>query len=325
MAQRIANEGEHRRGLVLGLTLAEILLLLLFLLLLALGVRVHNLVHTNAELHGAIADLEPLFAEIRTQGWFSSESVEVLVKRLAHMQQLERQVSALTERNAELETRLAGLQALGFDTTEKLKALEPIIRAASQINPEDPPSVLRRGMAMVKTVGMDIEPDRLKSLSEMASKGETRDKKIAELTAEGDRFRRERDNLMRRGNGLTYPSCWTGADGRTEYIFDVTIRDTGMTVRDIAPSNRATDPALKYIDPFPRNREIDDRLFLSATTKLFNWSKEQNCRFYSVIRDGTGATSKERYKYLRTVVENHFYPLHLSVNADFGEKAARWF
>ena len=40
MSQRIADELEHRRGLVLGLTLAEVLLLLLFVLLLALSGRI---------------------------------------------------------------------------------------------------------------------------------------------------------------------------------------------------------------------------------------------------------------------------------------------
>ena len=39
MPQRLVNEREHRRGLVLGLTLAEMLLLLVFVLLLALGAR----------------------------------------------------------------------------------------------------------------------------------------------------------------------------------------------------------------------------------------------------------------------------------------------
>ena len=34
------------------------------------------------------------------------------------------------------------------------------------------------------------------------------------------------------------------------------------------------------------------------------------------------ATSKERYRYLRMVVESHFYPLHLSVNAPAYKVAA---
>jgi hypothetical protein len=38
MTTRVVDEREHRRGLVLGLTLAEVLLLLLFLVMLALSI-----------------------------------------------------------------------------------------------------------------------------------------------------------------------------------------------------------------------------------------------------------------------------------------------
>ena len=40
MASRTADEREQRRGLILGLTLAEVLLLLLFLLLLVLSSQI---------------------------------------------------------------------------------------------------------------------------------------------------------------------------------------------------------------------------------------------------------------------------------------------
>jgi hypothetical protein len=42
MASRVADEREQRRGLILGLTLAEVLLLLLFLLLLVLGSQIRH-------------------------------------------------------------------------------------------------------------------------------------------------------------------------------------------------------------------------------------------------------------------------------------------
>jgi hypothetical protein len=38
------------------------------------------------------------------------------------------------------------------------------------------------------------------------------------------------------GNGLTYPSCWTTATGQTEYIFDVTLADAGVLVRNATPA-----------------------------------------------------------------------------------------
>src|SRR4051812_31478017 len=52
MARFLLDEREHRRGLVLGLTLAEVLILLLFMLLLAFGDRLNRL-----EQHKKSADV----------------------------------------------------------------------------------------------------------------------------------------------------------------------------------------------------------------------------------------------------------------------------
>ena len=66
MSQRILDEREHRRGLVLGLTLAEILILLLFLLLLALGVRLNKL-----EEEKKIAEAER--QEVKVTNWLKEK------------------------------------------------------------------------------------------------------------------------------------------------------------------------------------------------------------------------------------------------------------
>ena len=52
------NESEHRRGLVLGLTLAEVLILLLFLILLALGSRLIKAEHNLDAASSILAELQ---------------------------------------------------------------------------------------------------------------------------------------------------------------------------------------------------------------------------------------------------------------------------
>src|SRR3982074_1340552 len=61
MAPRIVDERQHRRGLILGLTLAEVLLLLLFLLMLALAIPLKSRIETGRHSE---ADLEALRAQI---------------------------------------------------------------------------------------------------------------------------------------------------------------------------------------------------------------------------------------------------------------------
>jgi hypothetical protein len=121
-----------------------------------------------------------------------------------------------------------------------------------------------------------------------------------------ERVTSERNNLMRTGNGLTYPSCWRTAEGKTEYIFDITIQDDGMVIRDATPS-RANDSAMKLVSGLARNEVVNESAFKKETLAILNYSKAQNCRFYSIIRDGTGPTSKARYKQLLSTVGGSFY------------------
>ena len=272
MSQRIADEIENRRGLVLGLTLAELLLLLLFLLLLALGWQVTAL----------------------------KDEAESLQEKVASIQQSK----------SELVAENKALKSISTDST-KIQEFQEAIGAAAEINPADPPATLKRAVEVLKRLGSNTTPEQIKSLSEMTADYA---RKVETLEGDRDKYRRQVDNLVRSGNGLTFPSCWLTPDGRTEYMFDITIRDQGLIVTDATPG-RANDPQMGLLQPFQRGAVIDERVFKAATNKVFDWSKDERCRFYAIIRDGTGPTSKQRYKELRKVVEDRFYPLHRSLSS----------
>jgi hypothetical protein len=90
--------------------------------------------------------------------------------------------------------------------------------------------------------------------------------------------------------------------GETEYIFDVTIDDTGVIVQDATPS-RKSDDKWQLVDAFPRGVRVPEGRFRAATSRLNQWSREHDCQFVVLMRDGTGPSSKTRYKALRTLVE----------------------
>jgi hypothetical protein len=314
MSQRTADDLENRRGLTLGLTLAEVLLLLVFLVMLAFGWRMTTL-ERDQQIARAI---------------------------------LERENTRLQRANADLTSALRGVRAIGA-SVEALKAADAAIAAAVEINPNNPAEVLERAVATLKRLGPDTRPDQVKPLSEMLTESEklktldraitlamqlnpddpaealtraaevlTRlgaDTKPAEvmpieqilaLSSQLDRAVSERDNLMHTGNGLTYPSCWRTAEGKTEYMLDITIQDAGLILRNATPS-RTNDPAMRFVAGMARNELVTENAFRGGTAELFNYSKGQNCRFYSIVRDDTGSKSKARYKELISIVENHFY------------------
>lgn len=298
MPRFLVDEREHRRGLVLGLTLAEALILLLFLLLLALGARLAKLQKDASDAQASLASLQPLLEELRRQD--NSVDLKALVAELSRTQELERNNAALNREVTELRAKVSTLDDLGPDPLRKAQEFDALMKHAAKINPNDPPAALKRALDALEKHGLE----GLTQLS--ATNEELRQKNVA-LAGEAERQRRQVESMIRNGKGTTYPSCWADEKGQAEYIFDVTIRDTGLIVVN-ATEGRANDPAWKLVEPFARDAEISPQVFQSATRKMFDWSKEQNCRFFAIIRDGTGPTSKEPYKRMRTLVEGHFYP-----------------
>jgi len=313
MASRIADEREQRRGLILGLSLAEVLLLLLFLLLLLLGYKVQQsqerakgAEQREAQLSATLAELKPLQQALVLGGAPDVNSVQQLIARFQNLQKLEQELAAVRAQNTELMKQSELFKSLGLTSDEKLSSVATTVRRAAEVDPNDPPAILKRAMDVLDRLGSATQPNQVKPLSQMVA-GPEADKRIAELEADKDQLTRERNNLMRIGNGLTYPSCWTTAAGQTEYIFDVTLTDTGVRVKNATPS-RVSDAAWRLVGAFPRDTEVNEGTFISSTKGLLEWSKRQSCRFYTIVRDATGPTNKERYKKLRQMVERNFYP-----------------
>jgi len=143
MSSVIANESEHRRGLVLGLTLAEILLLLLFLILLALGAR---LIKAEDKVKAASAFLAKLETGVEPQK---------LLTDLAKIKPLEDEVKKLKS-----ELDLANRKSAGF---------EKIISTAHTVDPNDSPAILKVGKEVLEALGKTVDTQKMQILSELGS------------------------------------------------------------------------------------------------------------------------------------------------------------
>jgi outer membrane protein OmpA-like peptidoglycan-associated protein len=134
-----SDEREHRRGLVLGLTMAEVLLLLLFLLLLALAARLVSQAKEIAKAEDTIRTLTPLIETIKSGNQITPEIVQTLAHDLASVPQLRHENDALKAALADAVKR-----------TDAFKALEA---RAREINPNDPPAALTRGLDLLANQG----------------------------------------------------------------------------------------------------------------------------------------------------------------------------
>jgi hypothetical protein len=312
MSRRAVEEREQRRGLVLGLTLAEVLLLILFLLMLALGSRMeywrieaeHRQQNYN-ELVATHDSLKAIQAELVKNGAVDVNSVQGLVTRLSRVEESERSLSKLQQDYSVLSSQVVVLKSLGVDTGKALQTVSAALERAKQIDPNDPPALLKRALDIIERLGASTQLEQVKPLSQMIADSQMK-QQLATSETDREKLRQQLDGL-RVGNGLTYPPCWPAAKGKTEYMFDVIAKDDGIIVRDAFLESKKSDAAWKYVDSFPRNVVISEKKFNEATGKILPYSNQNNCRFYIRLYDGTARENKARYIHLRAAVAANFY------------------
>lgn len=181
------NESEHRRGLVLGLTLAEIMLLLLFVLLLTLGKLVSDQTKQAEEANDKVATLklaatkfQPILEQLEQDG--KSADLSILIEKLARLNALETANKGLKADNATMRSELELVRKLGPNSAEKIAAIEDAYKAAARINPDDPPEALSRAMEIIKEVGPALDSEMMEIVREAARERE----RVAALSGSGE-------------------------------------------------------------------------------------------------------------------------------------------
>lgn len=292
------DSGTFRRGLVLGLTLAEICLLVVFVLLLALGALLKE-----AQARAASAD----------QMRFRAEGAEAQLRRAlertpgATPQQVESWVRELVEGAASTQEN----KALKAELTVSQTALEQI-KAASGMAPDADATrtaeQVTRAMAELKGLRVATEAARAGDKSAL-------ERRVVDTAVENERLKGtiayQQRKLNAVGKGTERPACWAVASGpsagRPEYIFDVSLTAGGIIIRDRALAHRRAEQARLPLSTIHFGVPLDDRAFRSQTRPLFEWGESRGCRFFVSAYDRTGAGEKEIYKHRSRVMEEHFY------------------
>lgn len=193
-----------------------------------------------------------------------------------------------------------------------LAPLKPLVEAAARVHPGQPPeALLQRALAQLQSTETTGTAERTAGI----------ERDLGVLRAENEELRQRLASADAPGAGAAAaaaprgkeapPPCWTNAHGEAQYLLDVTIKDEGLLVRDLAPAARASDPRLRLLRALPRDADIPPELFRRVVDPLFRASVHDRCRFVVTMRDATGPASKQTYKSLRRLVESYFYAKHL--------------
>jgi Tfp pilus assembly protein PilO len=323
----------YRRGLVLGLTMAEIIILIIFVLLLALSLV---LSHKNDEMERLAKELalkETEFATLKEASTvleqlaggkdsFENTFRELVLKR-RKLDQLEEKAAALEEKAAQLTRELtaARKKAEAYEKIEQafseagLKADKPRELAAAAEN-------LSEAREMKKALEQaGIDPSDPAAAKEQIANLTTAREAAARLEAENkslkDRNKSLEDSVdhlkgKRGGRSDEYPPCWTNPNsGKTEYIYDVALTAEGIVIYDLDLPHRRADKTKLPLAGIVRQKPLSNSAFLDQTRALFDWSNTKECRFFVRVFDLTGITDKQIYIDRLYSVEQHFFKLQI--------------
>ncbi len=289
---------------MLGLTLAEVLMLVLFILLLTytaiLGKKTEELKEKNAE----IAELELSSKELQIQLDLGISSLMAAINLpnlpisdendlTARLREATLAMGTITHKNNQYSRLIASPERA--DTLAKaLEEIGPLQNADEILS-----SWIEDNAIADSPLGIaeNNNPPPVETLEDALQV-------IERLENQLD-FHDKR--MLQAGNGLTFPPCWAN-NGKPVYIYDALLQDEGLTLQasddrtgqDLSGlKQNGAEPALNTLITLPN--------FISHTEGMFEWSVQARCRFYVRIRDGTSADNKLGYKQARRTVEQHFY------------------
>lgn len=273
------NKSAYRRGITLGLTMAEIVILIIFLLLLGFAALLKKEKDQNSAIKN---NDENVMAIIRV---FSENSADMN----ADIVRLTQEISPLMQKISEGEEK----------HDEASLASDVIIKA------------VKRELALQQSgaENKSIEDQLAEALE-----------KQADLEREKATLRDQKKSLIAqiegKGRGVDWPPCWPDSEGRaSEFIFKTALTSRGIIISNTAPSHRVEDMKNLPLNNVKYGQVLSVHQFQADVEPLFKWSKDNECRFYVLVHDETGATEKALFKRLLSTVEGSFYKKIVSTKA----------
>jgi hypothetical protein len=337
--QILREEGAYRRGMVLGLTVAEIMILVLFVLLLLLAStlnhrdkEIERLSVREAQLTGEVRDLNAhaestLLRLAQLQDRLAAapptEVVDELWRELVTRESaLERARIALIAAEADREraTHEIGAWRLKYNelthVVEQAGGTEAVGQAggiaavtkrlAAALGTSDDPlyavEILTEGVETLIAAAPELADPKslLDRLQTVATLIQERDDLIGQKVS-------LQQQIKASGRGIDPPPCWLTRDGKAEYIFAVSMTDAEIVVRDIVPPHRRSEFTRLPVTQIELDTPLSRAVFLRQTRALYDHSVRSECRFHVTLRSEARAMTGQDLFLTQKDVEQHFY------------------
>lgn len=269
------NNSSYRRGVLLGLTMAEVIILIVFLLLLAFATMLDKEKKANAVRESLFSNKDVIERIVRV---FSTQPPDMEEDVVRAIESLPSVISLIKEKD--LARQEETLQDTLIRAVEKLEIEKNIAESGGDIPIEQKLLLAQEKIKELEDDTKNLSDQKKSLISQIESKG----------------------------RGVDMPPCWPDANGRaTEYLFNVDLTNAGIILFDAAPAHRQEEKARLPLDRIKHGAPRSIVQFQAETQPIFDWSRQKECRFYVFVSDKTGATEKALFKRLLMAVEGPFY------------------
>ena len=345
------QDSSYRRGVVLGLTIGEVILLLLFSILLALAVPLIKQAERIKEQQKEIEIVNVTLAETKSES-------EVLKEIITKFEQITpgKRIEDLTKEYVLMVNRVKTIEAQLREHKEAANAFRHLVEAVrtdhdtvGHENPMDIAKELRKEITDSKIVseivsellGRDVStydpPELEHTLREMAKNaqkgqlsGLAQNDLVNRLTENEINLQQaekslantkgQLNNLKRKlslgGRGVEAVPCWSTPDGKSENIFDIALTTNGLIIRDRKLPHRKIEQSELPLSDMLYEQELSPAQFLAVAKPLYDWSNGHDCRFFVRAFDKTDSTDKYTYKRHLRYLGDRFY-LYEELNEQF--------
>jgi hypothetical protein len=268
----------YRKGLVLGLTMAEVGILIIFVLLLLIAfdyLRRDELV----EKYASKAAVEPARLRELEEAETSLQEIQEAfgVAQTAPPDDFARLVRVMqaAARDPEGQTALAEAQEL---LEQMQRAVERVERAAQKMEAGNGGEVAGE----LETLSYRVE------------------------NQEGLLTRYE-NQLASLGQGTGGRPCWVQPNGDIDFLYDVVLRSGGISMRERDHPHRAAQRARLPMPHVTPAETLTASEFRQRTAPLYEHARKDGCVFFVVVYDATAPHEKAVFIDLLRTVEGHFY------------------
>lgn len=292
MKKSKSNDVQYRRGIVLGLTFAELLILLMFVVMLVLGASLKKEKDSTSKKSYSeeeLIEMDSITSLLKDKRKESYDAASKHIK-LGDKDKAYEKLMGLTIKEPVSESDLRGLASVVALIKSKDSASFEKIREHLQLGESE------------KAYQLIVEASPM-------LKNHLKDNKL-HISAIND-CRAQNKHLVNLknvgGRGGDFPSCWSDENGSTQYLYNITLTDNGILVSDNLIPSREMDKANLPLKGFKFGRPMKPDEFMKAGYQIKKYSDDNSCRFFVRISDKTSANSKELYKKHKSSVENIFY------------------